>query len=54
MLPFDNNQYLEILTVFHGDRNPWKRNGKDQLHSFIQQLEERGMKLTWGDIKSVE
>ena len=31
MLPIGNNQYLEIVTVFHGDRRPWQ----DQLKPFV-------------------
>ena len=49
MLPLDNDQYLEILTVFHGDNQLWQREGEDQLQSFIQRLKERGMQLTWGN-----
>lgn len=48
MLPIGNNQYLEIVTIFHGDRRPWQRNGENQLPLFIQALEERGLELTWG------
>jgi CRISPR-associated protein Cmr6 len=46
------DQYLEIVTVFHGtyDRhqNPWHREGEDQLPLFIQALEDKKLKLTWG------
>jgi CRISPR-associated protein Cmr6 len=48
MLPIDNNQYLEIVTIFHGDRRPWERNGDDQLPVFIETLEDRGLQFTWG------
>ena len=54
MLPIGNNQYLEIVTIFHGDHrkpnDPWKRDGVDQLRHFIKELEseERGLELTWG------
>ncbi len=42
------DQYLEIVTVFHGDRSPWQRNGIDQLLPFIEQLEAKSMILAWG------
>nr|WP_290225443.1 hypothetical protein [Trichocoleus desertorum] len=48
MLPTRNSQYLEIVTVFYGDREPWQRDGSDQLKRFIQELEAHGMQLTWG------
>jgi CRISPR-associated protein Cmr6 len=44
MLPIGNNQYLEIVTVFHGDRRPWQ----DQLKSFINDLKKQGLEHTWG------
>ena len=40
MLPLPNNQYLEIVTIFHGDRAPWKRNNTDQLKSFIAEVKK--------------
>jgi CRISPR-associated protein Cmr6 len=53
MLPIGQEQYLEIVTVFHGGHNsdcsPWKRNGKDQLKPFIEKLTECSMTLAWGD-----
>ena len=62
MLPLPDNQYLEIVTVFHGDRTPWMREEKDQstgklelknqLPSFIEaikeQFQEPNMLPTWG------
>ncbi|MCT7993375.1 hypothetical protein [Laspinema olomoucense] len=49
MLPIAGNQYLEIVTVFHGDRTPWKYQQEDnQLHKFIQKLTDKGLQLTWG------
>lgn len=51
MLPLPNNQYLEIVTVFHGDRTPWKRNNTDQLKPFIQTIKSV-LKITtptWGN-----
>jgi len=44
MLPTDNNQYLEIVTIFHGDSEPWK----DQLKPFVERLTKQGLTLTWG------
>ena len=62
MLPLPNNQYLEIVTIFHGDRTPWMREEKNrltgklelknQLPSFIEaikeQFQEPNMLPTWG------
>lgn len=45
MLPISNEQYLEIVTVFHGDRGPWK----EQLPLFIKDLTDKGLSLTWGE-----
>ncbi|WP_414584862.1 RAMP superfamily CRISPR-associated protein [Scytonema sp. PCC 10023] len=45
MLPiYDGKQYLEIVTVFHGDRTPWR----DQLRPFINSLKHKGLQLSWG------
>jgi CRISPR-associated protein Cmr6 len=44
MLPIGNNQYLEIVTVFHGDRRPWQ----DQLKPFVKEIKGKGLILTWG------
>ncbi len=48
MLPIGNNQYLEIVTVFHGDRTPWKHEGIDQLIPFVNALKQQGLSHTWG------
>ncbi|MBO0352361.1 hypothetical protein J0895_25430 [Phormidium pseudopriestleyi FRX01] len=49
MLPIAGNKYLEIVTVFHGDRTPWKHKQEgNQLHKFIQKLTDKGLQLTWG------
>jgi CRISPR-associated protein Cmr6 len=51
MLPLPNNQYLEIVTVFHGDRTAWKRQGQDQLNPFIKAIKS-ALKITpptWGN-----
>jgi CRISPR-associated protein Cmr6 len=45
MLPIDNKQYLEIVTVFHGDRTPWK----NQLQPFINSLKQKDLQLSWGE-----
>jgi len=53
MLPLKDGQYLEIVTVFHGDRTPWTRNSDehhsdDQLPTFIKALKKEGLDLEWG------
>ena len=51
MLPLPDNQYLEIVTVFHGDRIPWQRQGQDQLKSFIEAIKSK-LEITsptWGN-----
>ncbi|MBW4582857.1 MAG: hypothetical protein KME42_25090 [Tildeniella nuda ZEHNDER 1965/U140] len=48
MLPIGDNQYLEIVTVFHGDRAPWKREGTDQLKAFTDAVKANGLQRTWG------
>jgi CRISPR-associated protein Cmr6 len=48
MLPIGNNHYLEIVTVFHANRVPWKREGIDQFDFFIERLKENGLVFTWG------
>jgi CRISPR-associated protein Cmr6 len=48
MLPIGKDQYLEIVTIFHGDRRLWKREGLDQLKPFIKALKDRGLVFTWG------
>lgn len=49
MLPIGGELYLEIVTVFHGDRTPWNHiTKKDQLQHFINKLQEKGLELTWG------
>ncbi|OYD87086.1 hypothetical protein CDG77_31350 [Nostoc sp. 'Peltigera membranacea cyanobiont' 213] len=44
MLPIEGNKYLEIVTMFHGDRTLWR----NQLQPFIQSLENAQLQLTWG------
>ena len=49
MLPVSNNQYLEIVTIFHGERTPWKHKSQgNQLQTFIKNLKEKELKLSWG------
>jgi CRISPR-associated protein Cmr6 len=51
MLPLPDNKYLEIVTIFHGDRTPWERNKTDQLKPFIQTIKSV-LKITtptWGN-----
>ena len=51
MLPISAKQYLEIVTVFHGDRSQWRSNGGEgnsQLQPFIKELDEKKLKFIWG------
>jgi CRISPR-associated protein Cmr6 len=56
MLPIGKDQYLEIVTVFHGDRRPWQREGVDQLEPFVKEIKKpfveetkgKGLIFTWG------
>jgi CRISPR-associated protein Cmr6 len=48
MLPIDNENFLEIVTLFHGKRNDWKhKNEGDQLQNFMTSLEEEGLSGIW-------
>ena len=47
MLPV-GDEYLEIVTLFHGDRKLWKRDGVDQLRDFCNSLEEDGFQKAYG------
>jgi CRISPR-associated protein Cmr6 len=49
MLPLKNSQFLEIVTVFHDDRSPWKRDQVDQLDPFLDAIARQGFDLTWGN-----
>lgn len=50
MLPVSNNKYLEIVTVFYGDRTPWQHKLEgNQLQKFIESLEKKGLQLSWGE-----
>ena len=55
MLPIGGNQYLEIVTLFHGGNSgnspgldEWKRQGVNQLPLFVKKLNSSGFTLTWG------
>lgn len=49
MLPIGSDRYLEIVTLFHGDRSPWQHTAKgDQLLQFTKQLKSSGLDFTWG------
>lgn len=55
MLPINGNQYLEIVTLFHGGNSnnspglkEWKREGVNQLPEFVKGLKNSGFTLTWG------
>lgn len=51
MLPLPDDRYLEIVTVFHADRTPWKRQGEDQLEPFIKAVKSAlgEDSHTWGN-----
>ena len=48
MLPGEK-EYLEIVTLFHSDRKPWRREDKDQLPIFIDVLKQNGLRQVYGD-----
>jgi CRISPR-associated protein Cmr6 len=49
MLPVGENQFLEIVAVFHTEREKWKHPSEgDQLDKFIQSLKDQGLSLVWG------
>lgn len=45
MLPINNNQYLEIVTIFNGNENLWKSNKT----TFEAEILNKGFTLTWGN-----
>jgi len=50
MLPIDDGKFLEIITVFHGQREAWKHQTKeDQLQNFMTSLREQGLSCIWGN-----
>jgi CRISPR-associated protein Cmr6 len=55
MLPIGNGQYLEIVTVFHGQRDKWKHQNKgDQLKPFLDAIAAQGLIYVWGKEKPLE
>ena len=61
MLPIGDGNYLEIVTVFHCDRDKWKhkkykddKDGADQLKPFLDAIAERGLKYVWGKQSPLE
>jgi CRISPR-associated protein Cmr6 len=51
MLPINESQYLEIVTVFYGGCNQeqWLREGEDQLPVFLDRLANNGFQRCWGE-----
>jgi CRISPR-associated protein Cmr6 len=50
MLPLDSGQYLEIVSLFHGERNLWEHEQGNQLQPFIKDLENaKKLQLIWGN-----
>ena len=43
-------RYLEIITVFHGDRSQWDRNGDSQLLKFTNELAGKNLERVWGNL----
>jgi len=49
MLPIGEGKYLEIVTIFHGDRSQWKHRDKgDQLKPFLGKIDAKGLVYVWG------
>lgn len=51
MLPISDNRYLEIVTVFHGDRSQWYSNNDSQLQPFTNDLVRNNMTRVWGNLQ---
>lgn len=52
MLPIKEGGFLEIVSVFHSDREKWNHCTKgDQLDKFIRSLKAKGLSLVWGRSK---
>lgn len=50
MLPISDDKFLEIVTVFHGQREVWKHRTKDdQLQNFTEDLKKQGLSYVWGN-----
>jgi hypothetical protein len=55
MLPIGDGTFLEIVTVFHGQREVWKHQTKeDQLQNFMIDLKKQGLLHVWGSSNSPE
>jgi CRISPR-associated protein Cmr6 len=49
MLPIGNGNFLEIVTIFCGQRQDWThRTEGDQLQNFMASLQHAGLSHTWG------
>jgi len=50
MLPIGDDNFLEIVTVFHNDLNAWKHQDdhENQLKRFLDALAEKGLQYIWG------
>lgn len=49
MLPIEDGKFLEIVTLFHAQREVWEHQSKgDQLSSFVQSLKDKGFSFVWG------
>ncbi|WP_434687045.1 hypothetical protein [Pseudanabaena minima] len=56
MLPIGDEQYLEIVTIFHSDHDKWKhkkhqddQEGQDQLKPFLDAIAAKGLEYVWGN-----
>jgi CRISPR-associated protein Cmr6 len=48
MLPIGDEEFIEIITLFHHQPRAWKhRNEGDQLQNFKASLEEQGLSCIW-------
>ena len=55
MLPIGDGTFLEIVTVFHGQREVWKHQTKeDQLQNVMIDLKKQGLLHVWGSSNSPE
>jgi len=54
MLPIKEESFLEIVTVFHTEREKWDHPKEgDQLDKFIKSLQNKGLSLVWGRTTSL-
>ena len=50
MLPTGDGNFLEIVTVFHAQRQDWKHQTEgEQLNQFIQSLKDQSLSSVWGN-----